>query len=105
MMNRPFTSNPESAEPCENLNDFYRWLDGFINFEKRPHKKNFSLEVIGYYAALFSNPQTAYKCVHIAGSKGKGSVAAMLSALLTEAGCKTGLYTSPLVNYFRERIR
>ena len=104
MMNRPFTSNPESAEPRENLNDFYRWLDGFINFEKRPHKKTFSLEVIGYYAALFSNPQTAYKCVHIAGSKGKGSVAAMLSALLTEAGCKTGLYTSPHVNDFRERI-
>ena len=104
MMNRPFTSNPESAEPCENLNDFYRWLDGFINFEKRPHKKTFSLEVIGYYAALFSNPQTAYKCVHIAGSKGKGSVAAMLSALLTEASCKTGLYTSPHVNDFRERI-
>lgn len=88
----------------DNLNDFYRWLDGFINFEKRPHKKTFSLEVIGYYAALFSNPQTAYKCIHIAGSKGKGSVAAMLSALLTEAGYKTGLYTSPHVNDFRERI-
>ena len=88
----------------DNLNDFYRWLDGFINFEKRPHKKTFSLEVIGYYAALFSNPQTTYKCVHIAGSKGKGSVAAMLSALLTEAGYKTGLYTSPHVNDFRERI-
>ena len=86
------------------MNDFYRWLDGFINFEKRPHNKAFSLEVIGYYAALFSNPQTAYKTVHIAGSKGKGSVAAMFSALLTEAGYKTGLYTSPHVNDFRERI-
>ena len=82
----------------ENLNDFYRWLDGFINFEKRPHKKTFSLEVIGYYASLFSTPQSAYKSIHIAGSKGKGSVAAMLSALLTEYGYKTGLYTSPHVN-------
>ena len=104
MMNRPFTSNPESAEPRENLNDFYRWLDGFINFEKRPHKKTFSLEVIRHYAALFSNPQTTYKTIHIAGSKGKGSVAVMLSALLTEAGYKSGLYTSPHVNDFRERI-
>lgn len=102
-MNTIYTAAP-SQTLVDNLNDFYRWLDGFINFEKRPHKKTFSLEVIGYYAALFSNPQTAYKCVHIAGSKGKGSVAAMLSALLTEAGYKTGLYTSPHVNDFRERI-
>ena len=102
-MNTIYTAAP-SQTLIENLNDFYRWLDDFINFEKRPHNKAFSLEVIGYYAALFSNPQTAYKCVHIAGSKGKGSVAAMLSALLTEAGYKTGLYTSPHVNDFRERI-
>ena len=102
-MNTIYTAAP-SQTLIENLNDFYRWLDDFINFEKRPHNKAFSLEVIGYYAALFSNPQTAYKTVHIAGSKGKGSVAAMLSALLTEAGYKTGLYTSPHVNDFRERI-
>lgn len=102
-MNTIYTAAP-SQTLIENLNDFYRWLDDFINFEKRPHNKAFSLEVIGYYAALFSNPQTAYKCVHIAGSKGKGTVAAMLSALLTEAGYKTGLYTSPHVNDFRERI-
>lgn len=99
-----YTINALAQAPIENMSDFYRWLDGFINFEKRPHKKEFSLEVIRYYAALFSNPQTAYKTVHIAGSKGKGSVAAMLSALLTQAGYKTGLYTSPHVNDFRERI-
>ena len=103
LMNTIYTAAP-SQTLIENINDFYRWLDGFINFEKRPHNKAFSLEVIGYYAALFSNPQTAYKCVHIAGSKGKGSVAAMFSALLTGAGYKTGLYTSPHVNDFRERI-
>ena len=102
-MNTIYTAAP-SQTLIDNLNDFYRWLDGFINFEKRPHNKAFSLEVIGYYAALFSNPQTTYKCVHIAGSKGKGSVAAMLSALFSESGYKTGLYTSPHVNDFRERI-
>jgi len=99
-----YTINAPAQAPIENMSDFYRWLDGFINFEKRPHTKEFSLEVIRYYAALFSNPQTAYKTIHIAGSKGKGSVAAMLSALLTQAGYKTGLYTSPHVNDFRERI-
>lgn len=102
-MNTIYTAAP-SQTLIDNLNDFYQWLDGFINFEKRPHNKAFSLEVIGYYAALFSNPQTTYKCVHIAGSKGKGSVAAMLSALFSESGYKTGLYTSPHVNDFRERI-
>lgn len=86
------------------FNGFYEWLDGFINFEKRPHKKTFCLDTVRYYAAFFSHPQTAYKSAHIAGSKGKGSVAVMLSALLTEAGYKTGLYTSPHVNDFRERI-
>ena len=66
-MNEIFDTNATPADSIDTVNDFYRWLDGFINFEKRPHKKTFSLEVIGYYAALFSNPQTAYKTVHIAG--------------------------------------
>ena len=104
LINEVLDNDSKPLAPIDNVNDFYRWLDGFINFEKRPHNKAFSLEVIGYYAALFSDPQTAYKSIHIAGSKGKGSVAAMLSALLSEAGYKTGLYTSPHVNDFRERI-
>ena len=83
---------------------FYEWLNGFINFEKKPHHKGFVLDGIRYYAALLAHPQTAYKSIHIAGSKGKGSVAVMLASLLTEAGYKTGLYTSPHVNDFRERI-
>lgn len=103
-MNEAYNTNSIPIAHQENLSDFYRWLDGFINFEKRPHNKAFSLEVIRHYAALFSNPQTTYKTIHIAGSKGKGSVAVMLSALLTETGYKSGLYTSPHVNDFRERI-
>ena len=103
-MNEAYDTNSIPIAHQENLNDFYRWLDGFINFEKRPHKKAFCLDVMRYYAARFANPQTAYRSAHIAGSKGKGSVAAMLSALLAEAGCRTGLYTSPHVNDFRERI-
>ena len=103
-MNETFDNNTTPPDPINTMNDFYQWLDSFINFEKRPHPKAFTLEVTGYYAALFSNPQTAYKCVHIAGSKGKGSVAVMFSTLLTEAGCAAGLYTSPHVNDFRERM-
>ncbi len=52
-----------------------------------------------------SHPQSKYDCIHIAGTNGKGSVAAMLSAVLTAAGLKVGLYTSPHLVSVRERIR
>jgi len=51
------------------------------------------------------NPQKKFKCVHIAGTNGKGSVSHMLAAILQTAGYTTGLYTSPHLKDFRERIR
>jgi len=51
------------------------------------------------------NPQTKFKSVHIAGTNGKGSVSHMLAAILQMAGYKTGLYTSPHLRDFRERIK
>lgn len=51
------------------------------------------------------NPQKKFKSVHIAGTNGKGSVSHMLAAILQESGYKTGLYTSPHLKDFRERIR
>jgi dihydrofolate synthase / folylpolyglutamate synthase len=51
------------------------------------------------------NPQTTFKSVHIAGTNGKGSVSHMLAAVLQRAGYKTGLYTSPHLKDFRERIK
>lgn len=57
--------------------------------------------------ALLGNPEAALKhrCIHIAGTNGKGSVSHMLAAILQTAGYKTGLYTSPHLLDFRERIR
>jgi dihydrofolate synthase/folylpolyglutamate synthase len=52
-----------------------------------------------------SNPQYQFKSVHIAGTNGKGSTSHMLAAILQTAGYKTGLYTSPHLKDFRERIR
>jgi len=49
-------------------------------------------------------PQAKLKAVHVAGSKGKGSVAAMLSSILHHSGYKTGTYTSPHIAHLRERI-
>ena len=50
------------------------------------------------------NPEESLECIHIAGTNGKGSVCAMLNSILTEAGFKAGMYTSPHLNKFNERI-
>lgn len=55
--------------------------------------------------AFLKNPQQHFKCIHIAGTNGKGSVSHMLASVLQEQGYKTGLYTSPHIKDFRERIR
>jgi len=54
---------------------------------------------------LLDDPQNKFKSVHIAGTNGKGSTSHMLAAVLQTAGYKTGLYTSPHLKDFRERIR
>ena len=51
------------------------------------------------------NPQEKFKTIHIAGTNGKGSTSHMLAAILQTAGYKTGLYTSPHLKDFRERIK
>ena len=55
--------------------------------------------------ALMGNPERCFKCVHIAGTNGKGSTAAMTASILRKAGYKTGLYTSPHIYRFHERIQ
>lgn len=54
---------------------------------------------------FFGNPHKNYKTIHIAGTNGKGSVSHSLASILQEAGYKVGLYTSPHLKDFRERIR
>jgi dihydrofolate synthase/folylpolyglutamate synthase len=51
------------------------------------------------------DPQKKFKSVHVAGTNGKGSTSHMLASILQEAGYKTGLYTSPHLKSFTERIR
>lgn len=52
-----------------------------------------------------SNPEKNLKCIHVAGTNGKGSTSHMLASILAEAGYKVGLYTSPHLKDFRERIK
>ncbi len=53
----------------------------------------------------FSNPHSDYLTIHVAGTNGKGSVSHMIASILQEAGYKTGLYTSPHLKDYRERIK
>jgi dihydrofolate synthase / folylpolyglutamate synthase len=55
--------------------------------------------------AHLDNPQEKLKCIHVAGTNGKGSTSHMLASILQEAGYKVGLYTSPHLKDFRERIK
>ncbi len=82
-------------------------LFGRANFEtQRPRvPEAFRLEPIRRLLEHLGNPQQRYAVVHIAGTKGKGSTAAMAEAILRAAGYRTGLYTSPHLHTIRERIR
>ena len=55
--------------------------------------------------AHLKNPQEKLKCIHVAGTNGKGSTSHMLASILQEVGYKVGLYTSPHLKDFRERIK
>lgn len=85
-----------------------RWLYAFSDTERtgafvRDRDDNLRRERA--LLAALGDPQRAYGVIHIAGSKGKGSTSAMVAAMLAAAGVRAGLYTSPDLHTFRERIR
>ena len=65
----------------------------------------YGLERMGELTKRLGNPQRAVPIVHVAGTKGKGSTAMMISSILVAAGWKVGLFTSPHLHSFRERLR
>ncbi len=74
-------------------------------FRRRQLGAKFSLDEIRRLCARLGDPQNDLKFIHIAGTNGKGSVAAMCAAILQEAGFRTGLYTSPHLVRYHERFR
>lgn len=66
---------------------------------------NLGLERISNILNILDNPQDSLKCIHVAGTNGKGSVCAIISAVLKEAGMNVGLYTSPHIFEYTERIK
>ncbi|MFH0855643.1 MAG: folylpolyglutamate synthase/dihydrofolate synthase family protein [Candidatus Omnitrophota bacterium] len=84
------------------------YAESFTNYEKHSrysYKEALGLERIRSFLDLIHNPQAGLKSIHIAGTKGKGSSSAFIAYMLREAGFKSGLYTSPHLSDFRERIR
>ena len=67
--------------------------------------QKFGLQNIAILAAELGDPHLAVPCVHIAGTNGKGSTAAMLESITQKAGLRTGLYTSPHLERINERVR
>ena len=83
--------------------DVFAYLMGFVNVEKG-QKTEFKLDRMLFLAALVGNPHLGRLTIHVAGSKGKGSVSTMAANILGAAGLKTGLYTSPHILRWKERI-
>lgn len=88
---------------AETLNYLYQHLPMFARIGAPALKKDLSntLEL----CSRLGNPHQQFKSIHIGGTNGKGSTSHMLAAILQQAGYKTGLYTSPHLRDFRERIR
>ncbi|QDT64467.1 bifunctional folylpolyglutamate synthase/dihydrofolate synthase [Calycomorphotria hydatis] len=89
--------------------DAVAWLMSRVNYEKdasqRQQLRHVKLERTRELLSRIGDPQESIPAVHIAGTKGKGSTAAMTAAILSAAGLRTGLYTSPHLESFTERIR
>ncbi|KAB2902604.1 MAG: bifunctional folylpolyglutamate synthase/dihydrofolate synthase [Anaerolineae bacterium] len=83
--------------------DALDYLSTFINQKRRD--KFVPLDIPRHALMLLDNPQNAYPIVHITGTKGKGSVGAMITSILQEAGLRVGLFSSPHLQDFRERIK
>jgi len=89
--------------------DAVAYLESLVDFERLGFRRHFadtvSLDSIRALLELLGHPQHGLPCVHIAGTKGKGSTAAILESILTAANYWVGLFSSPHLVSFRERIR
>ncbi len=86
--------------------DAFNYLGTFMNFEKKRKQtiRDYRLSRMKALLSHFGQPHQDIKLIHIAGSKGKGSTGTLIASGLESLGFKTGLYTSPHVTSYRERI-
>ena len=85
--------------PALTYDEALAYLAQFINYEARQPvayaPEHFNVQAFAEFLQTLGAPHLAFPSVHIAGSKGKGSTAAMVAAMLSQAGLRTGLFTSP----------
>ena len=87
----------------DTVNWMFQQLPMYQNQGKTAYKAN--LDNTLQFAAHLQHPENNFKSIHVAGTNGKGSTSHMLASILQEAGYKVGLYTSPHLKDFRERIK
>jgi dihydrofolate synthase / folylpolyglutamate synthase len=89
--------------------DTLDYIFGYVNYEKKARypydAATFDLSRMEQVLERLGRPHESFRSVHIAGTKGKGSTSAMVESVLRAAGYRTGLFTSPHLHTFRERIR
>src|SRR5579885_1812384 len=95
-----------AAPPSSSLEQARAWWYGLINFENRtPQADDLKLDHMRRLMARLGNPHHRLRIIHVAGSKGKGSTAAMLASIFRQAGYRTGLFTSPHLCRVEERFQ
>jgi dihydrofolate synthase/folylpolyglutamate synthase len=90
-----------------NYIDTVNWMFSQLPMYQNKGKAAFKKDLTNSYALsnYLNNPEKKFKSIHVAGTNGKGSTSHMLASILQEAGYKVGLYTSPHLKDFRERIK
>jgi dihydrofolate synthase/folylpolyglutamate synthase len=89
----------------EALDYLYSFVDYSATRVEKYSAQAFDLSRMAVLLGLMGNPHTKYPCLHLAGTKGKGSVSAMCASVLRAAGYRAGFYTSPHLQDFCERIQ
>ena len=97
-------SNIESAYNAA-LDYLYRFVDYSLKHSSELAKADFNLDRMRALMVELGSPETSYPIIHVAGTKGKGSVSALCASALKAAGYKVGLYTSPHLLDYTERIQ
>jgi dihydrofolate synthase / folylpolyglutamate synthase len=103
----PITIFPMDTETAYNqaLDYLYSFVDYSLKKASELAKADFNLDRMRELLALLGNPHEKYPVIHVAGTKGKGSTSALMASALTAAGYRTGLYTSPHLQDYVERIQ
>jgi len=95
---------PSEERYQETLDWIYSWVDFSMKRHVDDKHRFFKLDRMNQLMALLDSPQAKFPSVHVAGTKGKGSTASLIASTLQVCGYKVGLYTSPHLEDFRERI-